>query len=417
LNRPASPAFERARQDGAPLPLPFPPAKDCAFQLSEALLPSRPHAIGTRPFRLAQRATGETVTDPAIDPISPPEGTTELNVSRGLAQWLRGHGTSLAFSCYQSGQLFLVGAMPDGSVSFNQQNFTRAMGLCWRPGRLYLGGRHQVWRLENILKEGEVANGSFDQLLVPRNGQTTGDIDIHELGIDTEGRVIFVNTSYSCLATLDIQHSFRPLWKPPFISRLAPEDRCHLNGLAMADGRPRYVTAVSRSDIITGWRDRRHEGGVLIDLDGDRIVTDQLSMPHSPRVAPDGKVILLDSGRGWIIEVDPATGERRDIAFCPGFLRGMALHDGHAIVTVSKPRNGTFKGLALDDAIAARDAEPWCGVLVVKLATGDIVEFIRLEGAISELFDVAAMPGVVCPMAIGPDTAEIATTISFPPLG
>ena len=349
-------------------------------------------------------------------PSNPPgEGATELNVSRGLAPWLRQHDVSLAFSCYQSGQLFLVGALPDGSVSFNQQNFTRAMGLCWRPGRLYLGGLHQVWRLENVLGDGETANGHFDRLLVPRNAQTTGDVDIHELGIDAEGRVIFVNTKYSCLATLDPVHSFRPIWQPPFISRLAPEDRCHLNGLAMAEGRARYVTAVSRSDIVTGWRDRRHEGGVLIDLADGRIVTDQLSMPHSPRVTAQGKVILLDSGRGRIIEVDPASGARRDIAFCPGFLRGLALHDGHAIVTVSKPRNGSFKGLALDGEMAARDAEPWCGVLIVKLATGDIVEFIRLEGAISEVFDVAAMPGVICPMAIGPDTAEMATMITFPP--
>ena len=248
------------------------------------------------------------------------------------------------------------------------------------------------------------------------NAQTTGDVDIHEVGIDPEGHVVFVNTKYSCLATLDVRHSFRPIWKPPFISRLAPEDRCHLNGLAMERGNPRYLTAVSQSDIVNGWRDRRHEGGVLIEYANGRIVTDQLSMPHSPRIARDGSVLLLDSGRGRIVRVDPASGARSDIAFCPGFLRGMALHDGHAIVTVSKPRNGTFAGLDLDAALAERDAEPWCGVLIVNLASGDIVEWIRLEGAISELFDVVAMPGVRCPMAIGPGTLEMQNTISFEPL-
>ena len=353
------------------------------------------------------------------DPAPPRSGdpSTSLTVSRGLANWLLRHRTSLAFSCYQSGQLFLVGVLPDGNVSFNQQKFTRAMGLCWQPaGRLYLGALDQVWRLENMLRPGEIGNGSFDQVLVPRNAQTTGDIDIHELGVDAEGRVLFVNTRYSCLATLDVRHSFQPLWKPHFISRLAPEDRCHLNGLAMVEGVPRYLTAVSRSDIVNGWRERRHEGGVLIDHGDGRIVTDQLSMPHSPRVDADGSIVLLDSGRGQICRIDPASGERRDIAFCPGFLRGLALHQGFAFVTLSKPRNGTFAGLQLDAEMQARDATAWCGVMIVDLATGDVVEWIRLEGFISELFDVVAMPGVRCPMAIGPGTIEMQSSISFVPL-
>jgi uncharacterized protein (TIGR03032 family) len=326
------------------------------------------------------------------------------------------HQVSLAFSCYQSGQLFLVGVMPDGTVSFNQQNFVRAMGLSWTGGRMYLGALDRIWRLENMLRPGEVGNDAFDVVLVPRNAQTTGDVDVHELGIDAGGRVLFVNTKYSCLATLDLVHSFRPLWKPPFVSRLAPEDRCHLNGLAMAAGQPCFLTAVSRSDIVTGWRARRHQGGVLIEYPSGRIVTDQLSMPHSPRVLTDGGVLLLDSGRGQIVRVEPATGERRDVAFCPGFMRGLAIHHGHAIVTVSKPRNGNFSGLGLDEALRARDAEPWCGVLIVHLATGDIAEWIRLEGNITELFDVVAMAEVRCPMAIGPETTEMQTTITFEPM-
>ncbi|MBC9035167.1 TIGR03032 family protein [Sphingomonas sp. JC676] len=345
----------------------------------------------------------------------PKPGATNIQVSRGFNGWLRSHRLSLAFTSYQTGQLFLVGSHPNGTVSFNQQNFSRAMGVCWKPGRLYLGSLFQLWRLENMLRPGEIGNQAFDQVLVARNAQTTGDIDIHEVGVDKEGRVIFVNTKYSCLCTLDLTHSFKPIWKPPFISKLAPEDRCHLNGMAVHDGEIRYVTAVSRSDVLSGWRERRHEGGVLIDVQTSRIITDELSMPHSPRVVGD-QVYALDSGRGQIIRVDPATGAKADIAFCPGFLRGLAIHDGHAIVTVSKPRDGTFTGLLLDSQLKARDAEPWCGVLVVSLSTGDIVEWIRLEGHITELFDVAAMPGIACPMSVGPATAEAQSTISFDPL-
>ena len=340
---------------------------------------------------------------------------SKISVSRGFAAWLKSYGTSLAVTSYQTGQLFLVGLQPDGAVSFNQQNFTRAMGVCYKGGHLYLGTHFQVWRLSNMLRPGQLGNKHFDRVFVPRNAQTTGDIDIHELGINTKGQVVFVNTRYSCLATPDLTHSFRPIWKPPFISKLAAEDRCHLNGLAMADGEPAYVTAVSRSDALTGWRERRHEGGMLIDVRDDRIVTDQLSMPHSPRI-DGGQIYALDSGRGMIVRIDPQSGEKTEIAFCPGFLRGMSLHEGFAIVTVSLPRNGTFAGLKLDEELKARDASPWCGVLVVNLTSGDIVEWIRFEGQITELFDVAALPGVHCPMALGPASAEIAASVTFPPL-
>ena len=37
---------------------------------------------------------------------------------------------------------------------------------------------------------------------------------------------------------------FSPRWRPPFVSALAPEDRCHLNGLAMVDGVLLLVDAV-----------------------------------------------------------------------------------------------------------------------------------------------------------------------------
>lgn len=344
----------------------------------------------------------------------PPVPVSDISVSRGLADWLVANDTSLAFSSYQTGQLFLVGVLPNGGISLNQQNFTRAMGVTAHGGRLYVGSLFQIWRLENMLRPGELGNGSFDAVYVPRNAQTTGDVDVHELGIDREGRVIFVNTKYSCLATLDLTHSFKPLWKPPFISKLAAEDRCHLNGLAMVDGRAKYVTAVSRTDLLTGWRARRDQGGVVIDVETDRIVTDQLSMPHSPRVA-DGKLYVLDSGRGQLIEVDPESGARRDIAFAPGFMRGLSIHRGHAFVTLSKPRDGSFKELALEGELKKRDGDAWCGVVIINLASGDIVEWIRLEGDIVELFDVTALPGVRCPMSVGVGTTEMRTTISFPP--
>jgi uncharacterized protein (TIGR03032 family) len=340
--------------------------------------------------------------------------TTKIECSRGLADWLVMNNVSLAFTSYQSGQLFLIGALPDKRISIHQRNFIRAMGLIGQPDRVYVASIEAVWRLENILRRTERANQYFDRLFVPRNAQITGDLDIHELAVDKHGRVIFVNTKYSCLATLSLVHSFKPVWKPKFITKLAPEDRCHLNGIGMVAGTPKYVTAVSQSDLINGWREKREKGGVLIDIETDRVVTDELSMPHSPRVA-NGALWVLDSGRGYIARVDETTGKRENVAFCPGFLRGLAIWNGHAIATVSLPRDGTFQGLELDENIRARGGVPWCGIQIVDLRTGDIVQWIRLDGFIKELFDVAVIPGARCPMALAIGTPELQQTISIDP--
>ncbi|MBI1261447.1 MAG: TIGR03032 family protein [Rhizobiales bacterium] len=306
---------------------------------------------------------------------------------------------SFGFTSYQSGRLYLVGRLPRGRISFHERQFTRAMGVVASAQRLYLATHFQVWRMENILGPGQSQDG-FDRNYVPRNAQTTGDIDIHELGVEKSGRVIFVNTKYSCLATFSLTHSFKPIWKPHFISRLAPEDRCHLNGLAMHDGEARYVTAVCKSDIVTGWRDRRASGGSIIDVRTNEFVTQNLSMPHSPRVH-DGKLWVLNSGRGELCTVDQKTGKRDVITFLPGFLRGLSFHGPFAFVGLSLPRDGSFSGLELDDELAKRDAEPWCGVQIIDTRNGNIIHWIRMTGEVRELFDVFVMPGVRCPMVTG----------------
>jgi uncharacterized protein (TIGR03032 family) len=386
---------------------------------TEAVQGSQPGAEGqvTGGEGTAVSAPTQAEAAPAPQPQQPgqPQANseeTQISVSRNFSGWLAQQRCSLAFTSYQTGKLFLVGVMPDGRVSFHQQTYQRAMGVHALHDRLYVGSLFQIWRLENVLQQNERANEHFDRLFVPRNAQTVGDVDVHEVSVDRAGRIIFVNTKFSCLATVSTKYGFRPIWKPEFISKLAAEDRCHLNGLAMENGVPRYVTAVSRSDVLNGWRERRHEGGVLIDVQNDKIITDQLSMPHSPRVVGN-QIYALDSGRGHIIRVDPQTGKKEDIAFCPGFLRGLTVHNGFAIVTVSLPRDGTFQGLELSDTLKKRDGDPWCGILIVNLQSGDIVEFIRLDGHVKELFDVAVIPQALCPMAIGVNSPEIHSMITF----
>lgn len=288
------------------------------------------------------------------------------------------------------------------------------MGLYTTPNRLYLSSRYQVWQLENALGDGEIYNG-YDKLYVPRVAYTTGDLDIHDLAVNGAGRVIFVNTLYSCLAATSDRYSFTPVWQPPFIDKLAPEDRCHLNGLAMVNGQPRYVTAVSRSDVAGGWRERRHTGGCLVDTITNETILSNLSMPHSPRWYR-GQLWLLESGTGDLGFVDLERGVFEAIAFCPGYVRGLTFYQDWALVGLSKPRGDrAFSGLPLDERLASKDAESRCGIAIVNLNTGNLEHWIQIEGIITELYDVQLLPGVQRPMALGFKTDEICHLISIDP--
>jgi len=307
-----------------------------------------------------------------------------------------------------------MGLKPDGRLSAFERLFDRPMGLFAMQERLYMSSKYQMWRFENALGNGELYNG-YDALYVPRVAHTTGDLDIHDVAVDNDQGVVFINTLHSCLAGVSGRYSFIPLWKPPFISRLAPEDRCHLNGLAMADGSPRYVTAVSRSDVVAGWRERRASGGCVIDVTTDEIILTGLSMPHSPRFYR-GRLWLHNSGAGEFGYVDLERGAFEPVAFCPGYLRGLAFHGGFAIAGLSGPRhNRTFSGLALDDRLAEKDAESRCGIMVIDLESGNIAHWLQIEGIITELYDVQVLPGVRCPMSLGLKTDEIRRLITVPP--
>jgi len=373
---------------------------------------TKANALSDQPNPAPEPTVEAAGLPPADAPQAVQDVVTHISCSRGLPQWLQLHNCSIAFTSYQTGQLFLVGVLQNGALSVHQRNFVRAMGLIGDGQRLLLAGLAQIWRFENVLGPNEVANEHFDRLYVPRRGQTVSDLDVHEMGIDAAGQLIFVNTKYSCLATDSIVHSFKPVWRPAFISRLAPEDRCHLNGMCMENGQPRYVTAVSTSDIVDGWRDRRRDGGVVIDVTTDAIIADGLSMPHSPRIH-DGALWVLDSGNGYLTRIDRDTGARERVTFCPGFMRGLSFHDGHAFIGLSLARrDGVFSGLQLQEELDKRGAQAWCGVQIVNPRNGDIVEWLRLDGGVRELFDVAVLPGVRCPMALptfGPDLASFIT--------
>jgi len=356
-------------------------------------------------------------TDAAAAPEPAPEEKSPLLLgSPGLAGWLAAQNVSLAFTTYQAGRIFMIGRRQDGGLRAHERMIDHCQGL-WTDGETLLTSAKTVlWRFRNDVPAGRRLDNGADRRFVPREGRVTGAIDMHDIGVGDigDGKIgtIFVNTAFNCLATTSEIASFRPLWRPPFIGALAREDRCHLNGLAMDGTRPAYVTAVSRSDVADGWRDRRRDGGVIVDVASGEIVASGLSMPHSPRLY-GGKLWLLDSGRGAFGSVDPATGAFDMVAFCPGYARGLAFIGRYAVIGLSRPRhNQTFEGLELQELLAAKDAVARCGLLIVDIDTGQSVEWLRFEHTVQELYDVATMAGVVQPEAIGFKADGIANAVS-----
>ncbi len=341
-------------------------------------------------------------------------GKIDISFSPGLSSFLKTNDISIGFTSYQTGRLYLIGHGPDGKLALHEAVYPQAMGVAGDASRIYLGTLTQIVRMENVLGPGQTANQVHDKVYVPRNLQTTGNVDIHEIGIQDNGKIVFVNTRFNCLCEPSLTHSFKPVWKPEFISEIVAEDRCHLNGLAMVDGKPKYVSAAARSNVANGWRDRRDDGGLIIDVESNAILAEGLSMPHSPRFHDD-RLWLLNSGTGELGWLDPADRSFVPLAFFPGFLRGLAFHNDHAFVTLSKPRKGHFEGLALDGLLKEKDSTAWCGIQIVSQSTGKLAQWLRFEGAITELFDICVLPGVQNPITLGPNSVEIRDFLTIEP--
>ncbi|MDR6759216.1 uncharacterized protein (TIGR03032 family) [Mycoplana sp. BE70] len=347
-------------------------------------------------------------------PTNGGEGPLML-LSAGFSDWLASADTSISLTTYQAGRLFFIGRKADGGVRAHERLIEQCQGL-WTDGQsLWTSGLYMLWRFENVLRKGETTPAGANRKFVPVEGRVVGRTDVHDIGlgeIDGARRPIFVNTLFNCLATVSDTASFRPLWRPKFISALAAEDRCHLNGLAMDGTQPAYVTAVSRSDVADGWRDRRHDGGVVIDVASSEIVASGFSMPHSPRLY-DGKLWLLNSGTGEFGTLDTADGRFTPVCFCPGYARGLAFIGRHAVIGLSRPRHGgTFSGLAIDERLAEKDTVARCGLVIVDIDSGNVLEWLRFEHTIGELYDVAVLPGVRSAEAIGFKSNDIQREIT-----
>lgn len=336
----------------------------------------------------------------------------ECAASAGFGSWLAQAGGSLVVSTYQAGKVAMIGF--DGrQVTLLMRQFDKPLGVALQGDLLALATRNDLVLFANapLLAPDflEDQPGRYDALYLPRASYHTGDLHTHDVVFQGE-ELLIVNTRFSCLARLSHRYNFVPVWKPKFITDLVPEDRCHLNGVALVDGRPKYVTALGTTDEPGGWRPTKATGGVVIDVESDEIVAGGLAMPHSPRWH-DGRLWLLNSGTGELCVMEPATGRLEVVCGLPGYLRGLAFAGPFALVGLCKIREKhLFGGLP----IQARYAKLRCGVAVVDLRTGSEVGLFEFTAGCEELYDVQFVPGVFRPMILNLDKPAVRQAVTHP---
>ena len=341
-----------------------------------------------------------------------PDGAVACAISESFAAWLAESNGSIVATTYQAGTAALIGW--DGrQVTLLLRDFPKPLGLAIDGARLALATREGVWLFGNadLLAHDYLPEtpGRYDALFLPRAAYFTGDLHIHDIAFGADG-LLLVNTRFSCLAHLSERFNFAPLWRPKFVSDLVPEDRCHLNGLAMLNQRPKYVTALGSSDVVGGWRANKAAGGVLIDVTSDEIICAGLCMPHSPRWH-ENRLWLLNSGAGELLAVDLDSGRAECVTRIPGYLRGLCFVGKYALIGMSQIREAhIFGGLPIQNQYESLK----CGIAVVNLTSGSMAALFEFTAGCTELYDVQFLPGIQRPMLLSDRQPATREAISSP---
>jgi uncharacterized protein (TIGR03032 family) len=332
--------------------------------------------------------------------------------SPNLAEMLNQLQCSIALTTYQAGKLIFLSPEGDNSMRQLPRDFAKAMGLAIKDDRMAIATKDEVVVLSNAPKlatEYSVKPNFYDSFFVPRASYYTGAVDIHDMDWDKNGKLWTVNTLFSCLATIDDQYSFQPQWTPPFIKTLESGDLCHLNGMAMVDGKPKYVTMFGQTNTFKGWRTGVETNGLIMDIDTNEIVAHSLPMPHSPRWF-DEKLYCLLSATGELIQVDTLNGKYVVITKMKGFVRGMAKYGDNLFIGLSRLRQNasTFRDLAI-----TKDAV-YCGIDIIHLPSGANIAQIRYQQSVEEIYDIQILPHSMRPGILNHTTAMHRSALHTP---
>lgn len=319
------------------------------------------------------------------------------NTTRHFTTWLSNVNASLVVTSYKKHQLYSIGRTPTGEITMWFTDLARPMGISYKNGSLWCSNVGNLIKFENKGSMVDPTHGTFDANFLPKRGIFNGDVDIHDLCETDNGDIFYCSALFSCICRPSLTKTFEVYWKPPWIDRLAAEDRCHLNGLCLINNVPRVVTAACQSNDAGGWRDIKGKG-VVYDIVEEKLLCDGLWNPHSPRWHND-KLWILESGTGHFGYVE--NGQFHKKAFIPTFLRGMNMIQHFAVICGSLDRHdNSFGELPLGKELESRGLKSKCGIWIVNLNTFDILHTLTFDDNVSELYDVAIVPNCVRPKII-----------------
>jgi len=323
----------------------------------------------------------------------------DCNYSPQFAELLHKLKISLAISTYQAGKVIMVSSVDSDKLIQLTRTYKDAMGMAVSQNKLAIASFDEVTVLKNrpeLAKSYPTKKNVYDAIYIPTARYNTGSLSLHDMEF-MEDKLVAVNTSFSCLSYIDSENSFTPFWQPPFITELKPEDRCHMNGLAVENNEIKYLTALGNSNTVQGWRNNKMDGGILMEYPSGKIILDGLAMPHSPRVF-NGKLYVLNSAKGELICVNPTTGTYEVVVKLGAFARGMSLHGDYLFIGVSKLRHNSK---VFSDLEIAKTS--FSGIIAVYLPYKSIVGSLTYEMSVDEIYDVKVIDNYLRPSLLSPD--------------
>jgi uncharacterized protein (TIGR03032 family) len=340
-----------------------------------------------------------------------PNGPFACIYSPQLPELLAQLGCSIVLTTHQAGKVVFVSPLAEDRLSVLPRAFDEPMGLARRGDSMALATSDEIIVFQNsreLAAHYPRKANTYDSLFVPRATYYTGRIAVHDVALG-DSAIWAVSSLFSCLCRIDATFNFVPEWKPPFVSALTPDDRCHLNGLAVVDSRPKFVTALGASDTPSGWRGHIMDGGLLIDVETDAVILDKLAMPHSPMMH-NGSLYLLLSASGEVIKVDVEQKSFEVIRRLDGFCRGMDIHGDYLFVGMSKLRknSSTFAQLPF-----AGNAD-WAGVQVIHLPTRALAGELRFRASVDEIYAVSILADSVRPNMLGTGDVTHKASLAIP---
>jgi uncharacterized protein (TIGR03032 family) len=309
---------------------------------------------------------------------------------------------TIAFSTYQACKVIFISAPNRDKLIQLPRTFDNAMGIAQGDNKLAVACKNEVVILRNsprLAKHYPAKPCTYDALYLPRALYYTGQLALHDMNY-INNKLTAINTLFSCISEIDEEYSFKTIWKPGFIDQLAPEDRCHLNGMALANGKIKYVSALGNTNTKQGWREKKLAGGIIMDVQSGEIVLDELAMPHSPRIY-DNELYFLQSARGELMKADLKNHKSEVVAKLNSFARGMAKAGDYLFIGVSGLRH--TDGVFTDLPIAASS---FAGIVVVNLPLGRVSGQIIYKTNVDEIYDVKIIPGFKRPNILNPERKE-----------